>query len=638
MALRGENGVARTVGGYPNSFHGTQQTSRQLLELQRQLKEMRSNMNSSKMQMEGEVSAWQAICNDAREATQQHERQRAANEVRKVHLEEEVRQLRSSLQDAESEVARIHAMTSSLEAKRLHAADRAREEIKELLEWKAIQAPKELELRSELASARQRAEILRLECSEERQRCRQLVSRLAPACAAASGEKKDGCFFFPISEGSDEALGIFSTEKPNLHSRAMLNHPANAPGEVMPHVQSAEEGQAMSSTANQLGQLGPVPQQVLLHLKHGVPPAAAPEWMHAAPAAPCLRECLELSQGSSEGPLMEESPLELYHGRAEVQQAVLQPEEDPYQEEPSWNSRKQRDTLPGGATVVPVVPVAGRSIPTPKSRKANLHKLREWLEPTDIQESMEQQRRFVRPHAGSLWRTLALTVLPALYFLGRVLPRTQHQASHVGRPGVFCTAWGITSLLALAAAAFRNPGVVPRSGDKRASAPARFVKVNGIELKQSWCNTCRVYRPLRSKHCAYCDRCVFQFDHHCTWLGNCVGLGNYRSFLLVVLAAAAFFGHSALITCKVLWRLFFQADPKMALRKFFIANVGELLYMTYAFTIFLGLGVLLLYHCIIIGCNLTTNEHVRDYYLHLERNGAGQNFGVMQCVWILDDR
>ena len=87
--------------------------------------------------------------------------------------------------------------------------------------------------------------------------------------------------------------------------------------------------------------LGPVPQQVLLHLKHGVPPAAAPEWMHAAPAAPCLRECLEPSQASSEGPgLMEESPLELYHGQAA--EPGLQPEEDPYQEEPSWNSRKQR--------------------------------------------------------------------------------------------------------------------------------------------------------------------------------------------------------------------------------------------------------------------------------------------------------
>ena len=72
-------------------------------------------------------------------------------------------------------------------------------------------------------------------------------------------------------------------------------------------LRSAEAGQAISSTANQIGQLGPVPQQVLLHLKHGVPQAAAPEWMHAAPA-PCLRECLEPSRASSEGAaLMEES-------------------------------------------------------------------------------------------------------------------------------------------------------------------------------------------------------------------------------------------------------------------------------------------------------------------------------------------
>lgn len=237
---------------------------------------------------------------------------------------------------------------------------------------------------------------------------------------------------------------------------------------------------------------------------------------------------------------------------------------------------------------------------------------------------MRQQPRFVCPHVGSLWRTLAVTVLPAVYFLCRVLPRAQREAveaSQVGSSAVCCLTWAITCLIALAGAACRNPGVVPRSADpKRPSVPARFVVVNGVQVKQGWCSTCRVYRPLRSKHCAYCDRCVFRFDHHCTWLGNCVGLGNYRSFLLLVLAAALFFGHSAVITCKVLWRLFFQADPKMALREFLIATGGEILYMTYAFIMFLAFSILLLYHSIIIACNLTTNEHVRDYYLHLERN------------------
>eukprot|EP00434_Breviolum_minutum_P012393 symbB.v1.2.010914.t1/scaffold697.1/size171729/5 len=58
----------------------------------------------------------------------------------------------------------------------------------------------------------------------------------------------------------------------------------------------------------------------------------------------------------------------------------------------------------------------------------------------------------------------------------------------------------------------------------------------------------------------------------------------------------------------------------MALREFLIATGGEILYMTYAFIMFLAFSILLLYHSIIIACNLTTNEHVRDYYLHLERN------------------
>lgn len=47
-----------------------------------------------------------------------------------------------------------------------------------------------------------------------------------------------------------------------------------------------------------------------------------------------------------------------------------------------------------------------------------------------------------------------------------------------------------------------------------------------------FCSICNITPPLRSTHCKKCGRCVLRRDHHCPWLGTCVGLDNHLFFVI----------------------------------------------------------------------------------------------------------
>ena len=77
---------------------------------------------------------------------------------------------------------------------------------------------------------------------------------------------------------------------------------------------------------------------------------------------------------------------------------------------------------------------------------------------------------------------------------------------------------------------FSNPG---RMVNKEYKDILDIVE-SGQEAEE-FCPLCLVKNKFRSKHCLICQICVDEFDHHCFWVGNCIGKDNYTLFFIFLI-------------------------------------------------------------------------------------------------------
>ncbi|CAD8052367.1 unnamed protein product [Paramecium primaurelia] len=94
---------------------------------------------------------------------------------------------------------------------------------------------------------------------------------------------------------------------------------------------------------------------------------------------------------------------------------------------------------------------------------------------------------------------------------------------------------------------FRDPGRIPRITSQfqkysdcyliphKQRYGGEFLIVNENKVQElKFCDPCQIYKTRSTAHCRRCDNCVEGFDHHCLWLGQCIGQRNYCTFYLFI--------------------------------------------------------------------------------------------------------
>lgn len=240
------------------------------------------------------------------------------------------------------------------------------------------------------------------------------------------------------------------------------------------------------------------------------------------------------------------------------------------------------------------------------------------------------------PDVASLILTILLVAGPAVAFCFKVY----HTINVNKKDGKDVGYWYIILLVAailtfldilfLLLTSSKDPGIIPRNSTPPECDEAfdmntpsmewlndrtphlrlpktKEVVVNGHSVKVKYCDTCMLYRPPRASHCSICNNCVQKFDHHCPWVGQCIGLRNYRFFYMFI--------STSTILCVYVFafswvHLVQKGNVLKAMSKDILSDV----LIVYCFITMWFVGGLSVFHFYLICSNQTTYENFRYRY------------------------
>ncbi|XP_060721775.1 palmitoyltransferase ZDHHC18-B isoform X1 [Tachysurus vachellii] len=182
-------------------------------------------------------------------------------------------------------------------------------------------------------------------------------------------------------------------------------------------------------------------------------------------------------------------------------------------------------------------------------------------------------------------------------------------------------------VISLLQTSFSDPGILPRATPEEAAdiekqidnpngctssyrPPPRTkeVVINQRVVKLKYCFTCKIFRPPRTSHCSLCDNCVERFDHHCPWVGNCVGKRNYRFFYMFIVSLSF---HTAFIFGCVTTHLALRSQDGRGLVFALQASPASALELVVCFFSVWSILGLSGFHTYLVAANLTTNEDIK---------------------------